>query len=67
MVAGDTILITEKNAEALTKHSKGVSDISYTINDDDAQSTSTPEAPDGDEKLARELERKFDRQGGNRI
>ena len=67
LVAGDTILITEKNAEALTKHSKGVSDISYTINDDDAQSTSTPEAPDGDEKLARELERKFDRQGGNRI
>lgn len=60
LLVADMVVIGKRNADILTKHSKALGDISYTINDDDdseeEKNTDAPAAPKGDEQLARELE-----------
>jgi len=61
----DMVVIGDRKTDVLTKHSKALVNISYTINDDDgAEEEKT--APDGDEQMARELENQRDNSNGKR-
>ena len=51
---GDTVVITDSQADILTKHSKHLTDISYTINDEN-DSSEDDEPVEGDEAYARDL------------
>mmetsp|Transcript_10616 Transcript_10616/g.13105 ORF Transcript_10616/g.13105 Transcript_10616/m.13105 type:complete len:1111 (-) Transcript_10616:134-3466(-) len=66
LLVGDMVTITTSQSEVLTKHSKDLSDISYTINDEDGDASSSDgsgaarskkkkRAPDGDEAYARSV------------
>lgn len=65
LLIADTIEVTEKGGELLTKHSKALTDISYTINEEDEEGASPNDddedseasATKNDEALARKLSR----------
>lgn len=62
------VTVTGRGPEILTKHSKGLTDISYLINDDENASSDdeAPDAPDGDAALARKLSRTVEDNSGQR-
>eukprot|EP00566_Odontella_aurita_P036470 CAMPEP_0113591852 /NCGR_PEP_ID=MMETSP0015_2-20120614/37504_1 /TAXON_ID=2838 /ORGANISM="Odontella" /LENGTH=1043 /DNA_ID=CAMNT_0000498289 /DNA_START=184 /DNA_END=3311 /DNA_ORIENTATION=- /assembly_acc=CAM_ASM_000160 len=57
LIISDMVTVTGRGSDMLTKHSKALTDISYLINDDENASSDddAPDAPDGDEALARTL------------
>jgi len=61
----DMVVIGARKTEVLTKHSKALEDISYTINEDDG-SDEEKVAPDRDEQFARELAAQVENSTSNR-
>ncbi|KAL7512855.1 hypothetical protein ACHAXN_009953 [Cyclotella atomus] len=58
LVLGDMVQITSKAPEVLTKYGKALTDISYTINDDDDDADESDE--DNDAKLAKKIAKEED-------
>jgi len=61
----DMVVIGVRKADVLTKHSKALEDISYTINEDDGSEDENL-VPDRDEELARELAAQSENSNGKR-
>lgn len=62
LLLSDMVGIDKDGSNVLTKLNKGLSDISYTINDEseeesDEEAADAPDAPDGDAELARKVAR----------
>lgn len=59
--------ITKEGSDVLTKLNKSLSDVSYTINDESEEESEVdaPDAPDGDEELARKVARESTGQRGS--
>ncbi len=71
LVIADTVTITRTSPDILTKHSKNLNDISYTINDDDGSSDDdevehVPAAPKGDSEYAHKIANEDNRPNGQR-
>jgi len=61
LLVADMVEVTEMAGELLTKHSKTLTDISYTINDEEeASDDGSDNASDGDEAYARKLAKSDD-------
>jgi nucleosome binding factor SPN SPT16 subunit len=68
LLLADTVLVTDSSPDVLTKHSKGLEDITYLMNssdpnededeEDDDDEDEDEEEPEDDEALARKLSRK---------
>eukprot|EP01082_Thalassiosira_pseudonana_P010309 g9274.t1 g9274 contig36:246525-250335(+) len=68
LVVADTVVLHENGADAMTKYGKDLTDISYTINDDEEDEGEDSDDDDADAKLAKKLakEEELDPSGGRR-
>ena len=65
---GDTVAIKDNEADVMTKFGKAITDISYTINEEEDDGDDNEESDDGDRKLAKKIAREEEAQptGGRR-